>query len=256
MKWAIRLSWLRALAWHFWSQFESNLLTLVLISLGLTLLLISVNNRTGQVFPTWTLWPMPASATPSIPSAERRALVLEGLTNGQLMASVSLTETTRSVLIAVTGSLTGTHAIAHEPGPIWTADNARVAFAGQRDGGGWRLYVADDLGVKPIVSGPILGGLMLVSTSQVAWAPEGQRLAFTAESSGPSPDYRELFVVALADGTVGQVTFDRGLVWDPIWVDNDRLAFVLSAPDGSARLILRSWDGTGTQDLYAIPAPP
>jgi uncharacterized repeat protein (TIGR01451 family) len=126
----------------------------------------------------------------------------------------------------------------HEFFPAWSADGTRIAFIGLRDGGSLDLYVANADGQTPPVKITNFGDTR-ISLGQIAWSPDGQRLAFAAT--------QDIYVVN-ADGTDGLTNLThtvpgRGNL-DPAW-----------SPDGQKIAYSQNYAGSDEFDgLYVMDA--
>jgi len=67
----------------------------------------------------------------------------------------------------------------HNAEPSWSPDQARIAFASDRDGGGWNYYVMNADGTHLTR----LGDLTTDDPDEATWAPSGTRLALLGRGS-------------------------------------------------------------------------
>ncbi len=129
-----------------------------------------------------------------------------------------------------------TYGAARDRQPRWSPDGSKIAFISDRDGEA-QLYLL-----------PVDGGEAQALThfkrgigDSIAWSPDGSKIAFSAVQDADAPDlskvpyrldrsiYRfdgigylddavqDIYVLALADGAITQLTADRGNNCNPRW---------------------------------------
>jgi len=110
--------------------------------------------------------------------------------------------------------------------PTWSPDGDRIAFASNRGGKRFGIFVIRSDGS---------GAVRLIDGQAPAWSPSGRWIAFVRLVDGQ----HDLFLVQPDGGGVRRLTTDRGDDIDPAWT-----------PDGSA--IVFASDRAGDLDLYRL----
>ena len=111
--------------------------------------------------------------------------------------------------------------IGNNQDPVWSPDGTRIAFASDRQGGVFHIFVQAVDGPQPV--SPVTTGS--ADQTAPAWSPDGTRIAF---QEGSDPDL-DIVVVSLR----GEVTLDRVVVASgpgreavPTWsADGSRILF-------------------------------
>jgi dipeptidyl aminopeptidase/acylaminoacyl peptidase len=136
--------------------------------------------------------------------------------------------------------------------PRWSPDGATILFSGfpsevyevNRDGSGQKQLSADADMASWSPDGSGAGFLGPV------WSPAGDRLAFAAETGGPDPFQKDIWVVGLDGSPEVDVSNDPADEDFPTWSpDGGRLAYLRSVSPGSLRFhpVVSAVDaGTGT----------
>jgi len=141
--------------------------------------------------------------------------------------------------------------------PAWSPDGQRIAFASDRRGGVWDIYVMDADGSNVVPR---------TSTGQYNaypnWSPDGRMIAFEAmrdEANGPGSGFSLDVYAVSADGAMAspvRLTTDRGWEAYPAWSPDGRtVAFVSDdrAYDILFDLYVMNADGSGVTALLEGP---
>jgi Tol biopolymer transport system component len=144
--------------------------------------------------------------------------------------------------------------------PVWSPDGSLIAFMGLvTDGldveGALEVYVirADGTGLTRLTHRPINTASELRRTSDLAWSPDGSRIAFAAWWDGNA----EIYVVGADGAGLTRLTQRQANDRSPRWsADGKRIAFAASNPSGASRragLYAISAQGTGLTRLSRAP---
>lgn len=144
--------------------------------------------------------------------------------------------------------------------PVWSPDGSLIAFMGLvTDGrdvdGSLEVYVirADGTGLTRLTHRPINTASELRRTSDLAWSPDGRRIAFAAWWDGNA----EIYVVDSDGSELTRLTERQANDRSPRWsADGRRIAFAASNPSGASRragLYAISAQGTGLTRLSRAP---
>ena len=141
--------------------------------------------------------------------------------------------------------------------PAWSPDGQRIAFASDRRGGVWDIYVMDADGSNVVPR---------TSTGQYNaypnWSPDGRMIAFEAmrdEANGPGSGFSLDVYAVSADGAMASpvhLTTNRGWEAYPAWSPDGRtVAFVSDyrAYDILFDLYVMNADGSGVTALLEGP---
>ena len=171
-------------------------------------------------------------------------------------------------LVSVDGDARGT--VLPIPGnmPAWSPDGKLIAFQGKGQGGLMRIYVvrADGSGVRQVTKQTGRGSRATeppsagewAGASEPAWAPDGRRLAFTADFDGE----HDIYTIRV-DGT-GLTKITRNAVHDgsPTWSpDGRRVALARRGPRETSIVIVDLASGaettivTGDDFWHAVGSP-
>ena len=146
--------------------------------------------------------------------------------------------------------------VSGDVGALAWSPNKREIIAVVHEGAGYSL---DQIDVASGKARTLIGPATALDTP--AWSPDGKQIAFTWNTDG-NP---EIYVMRVDDLLPRRVTKNPDIDRDPVWVANDRIAFItqhaamwgiaLIQPDGNERLDLTS-DLNEKRDLAISPAAP
>ncbi len=141
--------------------------------------------------------------------------------------------------------------------PAWSPDGRHIAFVRGHDDLKLRgLYVmgTDASNVRRLTTIPSRGAGFL----SPVWSPTSDRLAFAAETGGPDPFQRDIWVVGL-DGlpehdVSNNAADEQAPGWSP---DGAQLAWVRETATGSSQfhVVVANADGTGQNMLPEVVGP-
>lgn len=241
---------------------ESNLIIIVVIAVIGSLCLLGIYNRPGKpitiTFPFQALKIELPFQRISVPPDESNAstIRLTGVSNGKLLASVPNRAQQEIITFNLTGTVVVSATVAQSAqftnvSPAWSPDGEKIAFVSNRDGAN-RIFVASPVsGLSPVTPITLTSNLNIPLENPLAWSPDSKHIAFIAQGDNGGKKYSELFIAATDSITATQITFDGGLVKSPIWVDNNRIAYVSVLTD-TVSAVLRTSNGVLSQLIYQI----
>jgi Tol biopolymer transport system component len=168
---------------------------------------------------------------------DSRHLVVGDVINDTAVVVVVDTETLERTPVGPTDSFD----------PVWSPDGRHIAFArGHEDLANRGLYVMDPGGsnVRPLAAMPSRGAGFQIPV----WSPSSDRLAFAAETTGPDPFQKDIWVVGLDGSPAIDISNNPADEQAPGWSpDGSRLAYVREIAASSLRfhLVVSASDGTG-----------
>lgn len=127
--------------------------------------------------------------------------------------------------------------------PAWSPDGHSLAYEKSPD---HSLWVSGLSGENPRMVAP--GGTDTLRDIQPRFSPDGARIAFVAQSSGP---YGELNVVEVASGKVRRLTNDEALALSPAWSNDGHFIYFASSRGGTMNLWKISADGGRPEQVTA-----
>jgi Tol biopolymer transport system component len=148
------------------------------------------------------------------------------------------------------GPIRLTHSSAEEWLPKWSPDGSRLGLVSNRDGD-WGLYLLD---VQQALQTGGHSGLVRLTTYpgndwDLAWAPDGNRIAFSSLRDGNW----EVYVMGLDGRGEKNLTRYPADDWLPAWSPDGRQIAFVSDRDGNWEIYAMHTDGTGLVNLTHNP---
>ena len=118
-------------------------------------------------------------------------------------------------------------------------------------------YISDDPGYPQLYIMNIEGGNNRRLPARgycdsPAWSPRGDRIVFTMRQ-GRGDNRYDLYVYALAEGTISRLTQNEGDNENPSWSPDGRFIVFSSTRSGRSQLYIAAADGSGARKLGSIP---
>jgi Tol biopolymer transport system component len=133
--------------------------------------------------------------------------------------------------------------------PTWSPDGARIAFV-EPDPDNSTIFVMESNKEGEVTQVPVV----LFGLANLAWAPKGEVIAFSALPEGGSSAERDIFSLDMSENILVNLTNSHGENDKPSWTpDGDRIAFQ-SDRDGDENIYVMQSDGTLQTPLTDDPA--
>ncbi|HSP55227.1 MAG TPA: hypothetical protein VLS25_06515 [Dehalococcoidia bacterium] len=144
---------------------------------------------------------------------------------------------------------TGTMQLTDDPAddvqPAWSPNGAKIAFASNRDGGIYQVFVmnADGSNVEKLTNDP-------VGASHPTWSPDGKSLAYNGKVDG---DW-EIYVMNVSTLDSLSATDNSAADTEPRWSPDGRTIVFVSDRDGNPELYAMTPGGHNVTRLTNTPA--
>ena len=177
----------------------------------------------------------------------------QGATNvTQLMAiRVEVSPAAISVKSASTssgqdGSVALTDGSAYDADPAWSPKGKRIAFASNRSGGGFRLYVMnpDGTDIRDVSQSDNPGGHVHPN-----WRPDGLQFAYTDRAADGT---RQLFVIGFDGKNKKQITKRGFLNTFGTWLEGGQKIAFISYPSSGSKGSLVVMNADGSQPIVIL----
>ena len=137
--------------------------------------------------------------------------------------------------------------------PVYSPDGSQIAFASDRGGGSYNVWVMD---VRSGALRQLTHAGAGASNYQPAWSPDGTRIAYVEDNADA-----QLIAAIAADGTgspQARYTHTVGTVYSPSWSpDGTSIAYVLhdaTTVGGHPNLMIDGRPVTDGEDVFTFPA--
>jgi dipeptidyl aminopeptidase/acylaminoacyl peptidase len=197
--------------------------------------------------PAPSLPPVSMTAPPRVPPTPTP---LPPSTRGPLIAFVMDRDADKQIYV-MNADGSGAKRLTNRPGelwhPVWSPDGNKIAFASETEQSLNDLYVMnrDGSSIRRITSfrKEELGGAGGVLRS--TWSPDGNRIAFSADTSGPTMA-TYLYIVNMDGSGLKRITQGRDPTWSP---DGQRIAYSGWTNSGANEIYTCKPDGTDNRQL-------